>query len=85
VDQLEEQVFYKEVLEDDLDQHKETLIGKMRELAEKDCVIEAQEYLLLSAREEVQDLADANAKKDQTISQLRSQVTQGGMDYEGKE
>jgi hypothetical protein len=55
------------VLEMDLDQHKETL-------AEKNCVIEAQGCLLLLAREEVQELADANAKKDQIISNLRLHI-----------
>lgn len=86
VDQLDEQVLHKDVLENDLDHHKQTLIETMRELAEKNCVIEAQEYLLFSAREEVQDLVNANAKKDLTISHLRSQVAHGGianMDYEG--
>lgn len=71
VDELDEQVFYKDMLEVELDQHKETL-------AEKNTVIEAQEYLLFSAKEEVQDLANANAEKDQVISNLLVQIEQNG-------
>lgn len=73
-DQLDEQVFYKDVLEMDLDQHKETLADMTRELAEKNCVIQAQECLLLLAGEEAQKLADANATKDQIISDLRLRI-----------
>lgn len=78
-------MLYKVVLETDLDQHKKTLADATRELAEKSCVIEAQEYLLFSAKEEVQDLAKANAEKDQIISNLRFQIEQAGIENIGHE
>ncbi|KAH8655600.1 hypothetical protein BX600DRAFT_469979 [Xylariales sp. PMI_506] len=76
MDQLDEQEMYKEVLEADLDQHKEALAEMSRELAEKNCVIEAQEYLILSATEETQDLANLIAGKEHMISTLLGQIEQ---------
>lgn len=75
VDRLDDQMFYTDVLEMDLDQHKDTLADAAKELAEKDCVIEAQEYLLFTARE---DLANAIAEKDEIIQQ--SSI--GSLDHE---
>lgn len=66
VGQLDEQEFYRKVLEMDLDQHKEVLADAIRELAKKG-------YLLSLARDEVQHLANANAEKDRIISALRVQ------------
>ena len=80
VDQLDDQVFSKEVLEVELDQHKEALAEVSKELAEKNCIIEAQEYLLLSAREETEKLIDETADKDHLISSLLAQPGQSGME-----
>ena len=77
MDRLDEQMFRKDVLEVDLDQHKETLADMTRELAEKTSIIEAQNVLLACAGEEAQALADANAEKEQTILSLRELVEIG--------
>ena len=53
-----------------LDQYKEALADITRQLAEKSCVIKAQEYLLLSAREKIQDLTNTIAEKEELLSRL---------------
>ena len=73
VDRLDDQSFHQDVLEMDLDQHKEVLADTVAQLSEKACVVEVQEYLLLSAREEVQDLANVLAEKEELISRLSVQ------------
>ena len=67
-------MLYKDVLEMDLDQHKETIADITRELAEKTSIIEAQDVLLACAGEEAQDLANTNAEKEQMILTLQELV-----------
>lgn len=82
-ERLDEQSVDKEMLEINLDQHKEDLVTKLRELDNKQYVIAAQGFLLNCAREEVQGLFAANSEKDQTISDLRVQIQRESTTNEG--
>ncbi|KAK3933648.1 hypothetical protein QBC46DRAFT_275361 [Diplogelasinospora grovesii] len=73
---LDEQSFHRDMLEINLDQHKETLASKLREIAEQQCVIQAQGFLLDCAKEEAQNLAVAISEKDRTIANLHIQIRQ---------
>ncbi|KAK3933681.1 hypothetical protein QBC46DRAFT_414587 [Diplogelasinospora grovesii] len=75
-ERLNEQSFHRDMLEIDLNQHKETLASKLREIAEQQCVIQAQGFLLDCAREEAQNLAIAISEKDRTIANLHIQIGQ---------
>ena len=75
-ERLDEQSMDMDLLAMDLDHHKETLATVLRDLAEKQGVVQAQGFLLHSAREEVQSLLTANAEKDRMMSDLRAQMEQ---------
>ncbi|CAM1503459.1 Fc.00g082350.m01.CDS01 [Cosmosporella sp. VM-42] len=81
VEQLAEATLEREMVEDSLDQHKETLklniehLGELEQIMqEKDSFIEAQEFLLALTREDTQNLESSQREKDEIISQLRDQV-----------
>jgi septal ring factor EnvC (AmiA/AmiB activator) len=71
---LEEQSIDKDLLEMDLDHHKDTVAKLLSELADKQYVVETQGFLLECAREEVQSLITASAEKDRAMSDLRAQI-----------
>jgi hypothetical protein len=86
-DQLDEQLLHRELLEMDLDQHKETLAVKVlelnekaKELDEKEHIIKAQDFLLVCAHEEAQGLANTNSEKDHIISTLYRQMDGNGIE-----
>ncbi len=73
---LDEQSVDKDLLAIDLDHHKETLVEVLRDLSDKEHVVSAQGFLLNCAREEIQTLTTANAEKDRTICDLKTQLEQ---------
>ena len=73
-EQLEEESFKSGVLELDLNQHKEALLEKVKELRERDETIDTQNCLLGFAWAETQKLASAQRDRDQTILALKSHI-----------
>lgn len=73
-EQLDEESFKREILEFDLNQHKEALLEKAHELQERDQTIDTQNCLLGIAWTDAQSMATAQRERDQTIKQLRSYI-----------
>lgn len=55
-EQTEEQTLRRQIVEMELDQHKDTLAEKVRAISEKDLVIETQRFLLSCISGEAQEL-----------------------------
>ena len=80
-DKLDDESIKRELLELELNQHKEALLEKAHDLKERDQTIDTQNCLLGFAWTEAQDMATAQRERDRTIGQLRcyiNDISSGG-------
>ena len=77
-ERLEDEAHDRSLLESCLDQHKEALIEKTRELSSRDQLIKTQTFLLEFAWEDAQNFATLQAQKDHIISELRGTAAADG-------
>jgi outer membrane receptor for ferrienterochelin and colicin len=81
--QFDEMAIERDVLRLGLDQHKEDILQKMKDLAERDRTIATQNYLLGLAHVDAQKLAVTRQKCEHTINVLKEYIA--GLSINGGE
>ncbi|KAI9155804.1 hypothetical protein HJFPF1_08393 [Paramyrothecium foliicola] len=81
--QFDEMAIERDVLRLGLDQHKEDILQKMKDLAERDRTIATQNYLLGLAHVDAQKLAVTQQKCEHTINVLKEYIA--GLSINGDE
>ncbi|KXJ84641.1 hypothetical protein Micbo1qcDRAFT_170078, partial [Microdochium bolleyi] len=76
-EELDEHALKEELLEIQVDQHKETLAEIVRDNSDKDYVIATQEFLLGAARDEAEDLGKCVLEKNGLLAALQASEQYG--------